>query len=53
MNGKRKALLIGINYTGTRAALRGCWNDVENMKQFIMRALPVPAALHCSRLRLG
>ncbi|PWN95881.1 hypothetical protein FA09DRAFT_346980 [Tilletiopsis washingtonensis] len=37
MNGKRKALLIGINYAGTRAELRGCWNDVENMKQFIMR----------------
>ncbi|PWN42937.1 peptidase C14 [Ceraceosorus guamensis] len=35
MRGKRKALLIGINYRGTRAELRGCWNDVENMKRFI------------------
>ncbi|KAE8233401.1 hypothetical protein CF326_g1558 [Tilletia indica] len=37
MNGKRKALLIGINYVGTRAELRGCHNDVENMKNFIMQ----------------
>lgn len=36
MNGKRKALLIGINYTGSKAALRGCWNDVDNIKRFIM-----------------
>ncbi|KAK0521001.1 Ca(2+)-dependent cysteine protease [Tilletia horrida] len=37
MTGKRKALLIGINYVGTRAELRGCHNDVENMKNFIMQ----------------
>jgi len=37
MDGKRKALLIGINYVGTRAELRGCHNDVENMKNFIMQ----------------
>ncbi|KDN46819.1 hypothetical protein K437DRAFT_256096 [Tilletiaria anomala UBC 951] len=37
MNGKRKALLIGINYVGTSSALRGCWNDVDNMKQFIIQ----------------
>ncbi|PWN26580.1 hypothetical protein BDZ90DRAFT_233182, partial [Jaminaea rosea] len=36
MTGKRKALLIGINYRGTSAELRGCWNDVENVKRFIM-----------------
>lgn len=35
MNGKRKALLIGINYQGSSAALRGCWNDVQNVKSFI------------------
>jgi hypothetical protein len=33
--GRRKALLIGINYTGTRAALRGCVNDVRNMKDML------------------
>ncbi|KAK0554767.1 Ca(2+)-dependent cysteine protease [Tilletia horrida] len=37
MTGKRKALLIGINYVGSRAELRGCHNDVENMKNFIMQ----------------
>ncbi|KAF7594918.1 Ca(2+)-dependent cysteine protease [Aspergillus hancockii] len=29
--GRRKALLIGINYTGQPNALRGCINDVTNM----------------------
>lgn len=33
----RKALLIGINYVGTNAELRGCINDVVNMKKFIMK----------------
>lgn len=35
MTGKRKALLIGINYVGSSSALRGCWNDVHNMADFI------------------
>ena len=29
------ALLIGINYTGTEAALRGCHNDVKHMAQWL------------------
>ena len=37
MQGKRKALLIGINYAGMNSALRGCWNDVHNMANFIHR----------------
>ncbi|CAD6979157.1 unnamed protein product [Tilletia controversa] len=37
MTGKRKALLVGINYVGTKAELRGCHNDVENMRNFIMQ----------------
>lgn len=32
----KKALLIGINYVGTSAELRGCVNDVINMKNFLM-----------------
>ncbi|CDZ96616.1 peptidase c14 [Phaffia rhodozyma] len=36
-NGKRKALLVGINYIGTSSALNGCINDVHNVKQFIIR----------------
>ncbi|KUI59373.1 Metacaspase-1 [Cytospora mali] len=34
--GKRKALLIGINYIGTSAALRGCINDVKNVSNFLI-----------------
>ena len=35
--GKRKALLIGINYVGSSSALNGCWNDAHNMSNFIQR----------------
>ncbi|QBM88042.1 Caspase domain-containing protein [Metschnikowia aff. pulcherrima] len=33
--GKKKALLIGINYYGTKNELRGCVNDVKNMSRFL------------------
>ncbi|KAJ5135033.1 uncharacterized protein N7515_004311 [Penicillium bovifimosum] len=33
--GRRKALLIGINYTGQPNALKGCINDVTNMSNFL------------------
>ncbi|KAM0749931.1 hypothetical protein T439DRAFT_326820 [Meredithblackwellia eburnea MCA 4105] len=33
--GKRKALCIGINYTGTSNALAGCQNDARNMANFL------------------
>ena len=32
---RRKSLLIGINYTGSRHALRGCQQDVANMQRFL------------------
>ncbi|KAJ1033142.1 hypothetical protein NDA13_001140 [Ustilago tritici] len=35
MQGKRKALLIGINYFGQKGELRGCINDVHNVKNFL------------------
>jgi len=35
-NGRRKALLIGINYFGQRGQLRGCINDVRNMSQYLV-----------------
>ncbi|BGP18963.1 hypothetical protein JCM10213_004206 [Rhodosporidiobolus nylandii] len=35
MTGKRKALCIGINYTGTSAQLSGCHNDATNMSKFL------------------
>lgn len=33
--GKRKALLIGINYFSQRGQLRGCINDVKNMSTYL------------------
>lgn len=33
--GRKKALLIGINYFNTSAQLNGCINDVKNIKDFI------------------
>ncbi|KAK4135943.1 hypothetical protein BT67DRAFT_440823 [Trichocladium antarcticum] len=36
--GRRRALLIGINYTGVQGEeLRGCVNDAENLAEFLMR----------------
>jgi metacaspase-1 len=34
---RRKALLIGINYYGTRNQLNGCINDAMNMREFLVR----------------
>jgi len=31
-SGRRKALIIGINYFGTQASLQGCINDAKNMQ---------------------
>lgn len=32
----KKALLIGINYTGSSSALNGCINDVNNIKEYLI-----------------
>ena len=32
----RRALLIGINYTGTSGELHGCVNDVRKMSSFLL-----------------
>jgi metacaspase-1 len=34
-NGRRRALLVGINYIGQNGQLSGCHNDVLNVKQYI------------------
>ena len=34
--GKKKALLIGINYFNQKGQLRGCINDVKNMSGFLI-----------------
>ncbi|CAG8452953.1 3180_t:CDS:10 [Scutellospora calospora] len=33
---RKKALLIGINYFNTKAELKGCINDVHNVKRFLI-----------------
>lgn len=34
---RKKALLIGINYTGTPNQLNGCINDAMNVREFLVR----------------
>ncbi|KAF3098971.1 Ca(2+)-dependent cysteine protease [Orbilia oligospora] len=36
--GKRKALLIGINYFNTKRQLNGCINDVMNVRNFLIQS---------------
>jgi hypothetical protein len=40
--GNKKALLIGINYPGTKAELRGCINDVANVKEKLLGRFKFP-----------
>jgi len=35
-NGNFRALLVGINYVGQQGELRGCHNDVESMKGYLL-----------------
>ncbi|CAB9502710.1 Metacaspase-1 [Seminavis robusta] len=37
LTGTRRAVIIGINYTGQQGALRGCHNDAFNMKKYIQQ----------------
>eukprot|EP01041_Mallomonas_annulata_P002476 gene2476-4811_t len=34
-SGRHKAVLVGINYMGSRGELRGCINDVENIRRLL------------------
>jgi len=34
----KRALLVGINYIGTNAALRGCINDIDNVAAYLQSA---------------
>ncbi|CAI2167545.1 19380_t:CDS:10 [Funneliformis geosporum] len=36
--GRKRAVLIGINYVNTRYQLGGCFNDVKNIKEFITKS---------------
>ncbi|KAI9227365.1 MAG: metacaspase [Piptocephalis tieghemiana] len=40
--GRKKAVLIGINYIGDKVELRGCINDVHNIREFITRKYGFP-----------
>ena len=33
----KRALLVGINYRGTKSELSGCINDVENVKKYLLK----------------
>ena len=33
----KKAILVGLNYTGTKYALRGCINDAKRMRQSLIK----------------
>ncbi|KAI9455873.1 caspase domain-containing protein [Boletus coccyginus] len=35
--GRKKALCIGINYIGQKRELRGCVNDIKNVRRFLTR----------------
>jgi len=45
-----KALLIGINYTGTRNELRGCHNDVNNVLTYLKERFAVVNVVQLSSL---
>jgi metacaspase-1 len=34
---RRKALLIGINYYGTKYQLKGCINDAFNLREYLVQ----------------
>jgi hypothetical protein len=34
--GRKRAVLVGINYTGTKAELKGCHNDVARMRRCLV-----------------
>jgi hypothetical protein len=36
MGGRKRALLVGINYPGTKAELKGCHNDVDRMHRCLV-----------------
>jgi len=40
--GKKKSLLIGINYVGQESELKGCINDVHNVREFLVKCVGFP-----------
>ncbi len=42
--GTKRAILVGINYTNQKGALKSCHQDVESMKKYIEQTLHYPAS---------
>jgi hypothetical protein len=40
---RRKALLIGINYTGSKYQLNGCINDAMNIHDYLVHSRGYPS----------
>jgi metacaspase-1 len=50
-DGNRRSLFVGINYFGSQSELRGCINDVKNIKQFVVEHWKFPTdAAHMKTL---
>jgi hypothetical protein len=43
---RRKALLIGINYTGSKHQLNGCQNDALNLRSYLVEERGFSPAHH-------
>ena len=37
LTGRMRAVLVGINYVGTSAQLRGCVNDVQAVSELLLQ----------------
>ena len=48
--GRKKAVLIGINYPGSLAPLRGCINDVTSLRRFICKEWGFRDSPDCMRV---
>jgi len=44
LSGRKKALLVGINYFGTQAELKGCINDVHRMRGILCGMYGFPSS---------
>jgi len=49
-SGRKKALLIGINYFGTQAELKGCINDVHRMQGMLCQRYGFMNSPDCMRI---
>lgn len=45
VTGRRRALFIGINYYGQKGELKGCINDVHNIKNFLTKNFKIDEVL--------